>query len=82
MAFAVKSYPDESPYKEAWTVVTTSPLVIIKAKTDPKRTTDNACWQIYKETYDVNGILSTKLWMNGSNRFDQVYDNRLTATYL
>ena len=82
MPFTVKNYPDESPYMELWTVVTTSPLVIIKAKADPGASTSSAIWQILKETYDANGILESKKWMNKSNKFDQIYDNRLTAEFL
>ena len=81
MPFATRSYPEESPYIEKWTVVSTSPLIIIKGRADPGVATSKNLWKIWKETYDANGLLSTKLFMNGSNAFDQIYDNSGSANF-
>ena len=61
------------------TVISTVPLVLIKGTADPKSSTANAVWKVWKETYDQNGILVSLLFMNGSRRRDQVYANAQAA---
>lgn len=81
MPFTVSNYPEESPYIERWNVTSTSPLIIIKGRADPGQATSKAVWKVWKETYDANGVFALKLFMNGSNKFDQILDNSASAVY-
>ena len=50
-------------------------LVIIVGKADPGTATSASFWRIWQETYDANGVVTKKLFMNGSNRTNQIWDN-------
>lgn len=65
---------------EKVTVISASPLVLIKGRADPGTATSAAHWKVWRETYDANGIRLKVEFMNTSRRKDQIYDNIQAAT--
>lgn len=43
--------------------------------------TASAVWQIRKFTYDGANNVTAMQWAGGSERFDQIWDNRAGLTY-
>ena len=70
----VQVLPEPNDIKRV-TVVDQSPLVQIVGIADPMTLTSAGKWKVWKETYDQSGMLSTLLFMNGSRKRDQIYDN-------
>jgi len=46
--------------------------VVINAYARPDVTQDEAKWKISKELYDSSGDSMARVWMNGSNQYDQI----------
>lgn len=80
MAFAVKSFDYNSPFTRKLDYQGGSYVIYI-GDADPGTITSDAKWRIQKLTYDGNNNVTDIKFMNKSNEFNQVWDNRTSGTY-
>lgn len=52
--------------------------VIYIGWSNPGSSTSDPVWKIRKLTYDVNNNTTNIQWMNGSVKFNQIWDNRVS----
>ena len=86
MPFGVASYDSGNDHQQLFDN-TLMPVSQVIGWADPGQPTSAARWRIFKVTYDPNfpggaygGVLNIK-FMNGSVKYDQVWDNEATATF-
>jgi hypothetical protein len=48
----------------------------------PGSTTSDARWQVRKLSFDASGNITTIQYANGSPNFDNVWDDRVSLTYI
>lgn len=80
MSFAVKALDYNSPFTKKYDYSGGS-LVIYAGEADPGSATSDAKWKIMKFTYDGNNNVTDIQFMNKSNAFDQIWDNRAAGIY-
>lgn len=78
MSFATKSYDAGSPYMQQMDY-SGGTNVIYLGMADPGTATSKNRWRVQKFTYDANNNVTSITFMNGSDNFDQIWDNRAAA---
>lgn len=60
--------------------VSNNPIYV--GRTFPNVQTSTASWQIYRMKYDSNNNMTDLRWADGNDKFDKIWDNRATYTYI
>lgn len=55
--------------------------LIYRGEATPGSSDSSPVWRIHKLTIGIDGDI-TETWANGDSKFDQIWDNRLSLTYL